>query len=378
MDLTGNLDHEVRQSRGRSLILFRFKRNECSGRLKQLFRFSGICIVLAFVMLLVMLCFSTALAAKKGKCGKNLKYSLTDDGVLTISGKGAMRDFDFSTAPPPWGDKISQIQTVVIGDGVTYIGKNAFSLCENLSGVTIPNSVTEIGDSAFYSCAALESVIIPESVTQIGFLAFGDCIALTEINIPEGVVKIDDSFSNCAGLSKLSIPASTVDLGYMDFKGCSGLTEIIVTEENPNFASAKGVLFSKDMKILYRCPSKKSGLYAIPDGVEIVYNAAFENCKELTAVTFPDTISEISPYAFAFSGLKSVIVPDGITYLDGTTFMGCKSLENFSVGKGNPSFVAVDGILFSKDMQTLISYPAGRAGSYTVPDSKGDCTYEYY
>ena len=113
----------------------------------------------------------SANAEKSGTCGPNLKWYLTDDGVLTISGKGEMYDFS-NTAP--WG--YSNIERIIIGDGVTTIGKYAFKDRRSLISVTIRNSVTTIGEYAFDGCSSLTYVTIPNSVTTIGAYAFRGCI----------------------------------------------------------------------------------------------------------------------------------------------------------------------------------------------------------
>ena len=116
-------------------------------------------------------------AENSGTCGPNLRWLLTDNGVLTISGKGKMYDYSFYNRAP-WGKyNIKRIiKRIIIGDGITTIGSRAFYTCSALISVTIPNSVTEIGDRAFEGCSALTSVTIPNSVTTIGEGAFSICI----------------------------------------------------------------------------------------------------------------------------------------------------------------------------------------------------------
>jgi len=106
-------------------------------------------------------------AENSGTCGPNLRWLLTDNGVLVITGKGKMNR-------SPWSK--SDIKRIIIGDGATTIGEYAFAGCSSLTSVTIPNSVTTIGSSAFYDCSALTSVNIPNSVTEIGGSAFTFCI----------------------------------------------------------------------------------------------------------------------------------------------------------------------------------------------------------
>ena len=131
-----------------------------------------------------------------GTCGPHLRWHLTDNGVLTISGKGEMYDYLEDYNRLPWSK--SDIKRIIIGDGVTTIGGFAFASCSALTSVTIPNSVTEIGDGAFVGCSALTSVTIPNSVTTIGWSTFASCSALTSITIPNSVTTIGSrAFANC-------------------------------------------------------------------------------------------------------------------------------------------------------------------------------------
>ena len=122
-----------------------------------------------YILLIALLMGLSANAETSGTCGPNLRWHLTDNGVLTISGKGEMYDYsDYNRAP--WSK--SDIKRIIIGDGVTTIAGHAFYYCRSLTSVTIPNSVTTIGEVAFADCSALTSVTIPNSVTEIGGGAF--------------------------------------------------------------------------------------------------------------------------------------------------------------------------------------------------------------
>ena len=135
----------------------------------------------------------------------NLTWKLYEDGTLTISGTGAMKDYDYDSNPSPVY-KNSDVKKVVIEDGVTSIGIRAFNACRNLTNITIPDNVTSIGDFAFYYCENLTSVTIPNSVTSIGNSVFENCIALTNITIPDSITSIgDDAFSNCESLTAISL-----------------------------------------------------------------------------------------------------------------------------------------------------------------------------
>ena len=155
-----------------------------------------------YILLIALLMGLSANAEESGRCGPNLKWHLTNNGVLTISGKGKMYDYsvryngglwDHST---PWGGFV--VKRIIIGDGVTTIGEYAFSYCRSLTSVTIPNSVTTIKEYSFSDCSSLTSVTIPNSVTTIGRDAFVRCTSLTSVTIPNSVTTIGKAaFSGC-------------------------------------------------------------------------------------------------------------------------------------------------------------------------------------
>lgn len=125
------------------------------------------------ILLIDLLMDLLANAENSGTCGPNLKWLFTDNGVLIISGKGKMNDYTYDNKAP-WYEY--DIKRIIIGDGVTTIGEEAFWYCSSLTSVTIPNSVTYIGGEAFCNCSRLTSISIPNSITEIGGSAFSDCI----------------------------------------------------------------------------------------------------------------------------------------------------------------------------------------------------------
>ena len=148
-----------------------------------------------YLLLITLLVSLSAYAERSGTCGDNLQWKLTDEGVLTITGTGKMKDWKYNYSP--WY-AYKSVKQVIIGDGVTTIGSSAFSGCSSLTSVTIPNSVRTIGSSAFSNCRALTSITIPNSVTEIGPSAFSDCRSLTSVTIPNSVTTIGgNAFSDC-------------------------------------------------------------------------------------------------------------------------------------------------------------------------------------
>ena len=224
---------------------------------------------------------STAIAS--GSCGENLTWTLDENGVLTISGTGAMADYEVGTAP--WLEHSDKIKTVVIESGVTSIGDYAFESYSALTSVTIPEGVTSIGDSTFYNCYALTSVTLPDSVTSIGWGAFYRCPAITS----------------------MTIPTSVTSIGFAAFSGCTSLASIEVASGNEYYSSLDGVLFNKNATELVYFPSGRAGDYTIPNGVISIGNNAFGECEALTSVTIPNSVTSIGNCAFALVGsLKDV------------------------------------------------------------------------
>ena len=184
-----------------------------------------------YLLLITLLVSLSAYAERSGTCGKNLQWKLTDEGVLTITGIGEMKDWGRNARP--WSP-YSDVKQVIIGDGVTTIGGSAFSYCSSLTSLTIPNSVTDIGSSAFSGCSSLTSVTIGNSVTTIGSGAFFSCSSLASITIPNSVTTIERwTFSSCSSLTSVTIPNSVTEIGEEAFYDCKNVKQIISEAVTP-------------------------------------------------------------------------------------------------------------------------------------------------
>ena len=305
------------------------------------------------VALTALIVCGCAMAETMGTCGDGLNWSHTDDGVLTISGTGSMPDYTGATAP--WG---TAMERVVIEEGVTSIGAEAFLHCRSLTGITIPDSVTGIGALAFCECRALKSITIPDSVAVIGEAAFAKCSGLTAVNIPAGVTRIEsqtfdgcesiisvdipdsvtrisnDAFHGCSILTGVAIPDSVTDAEGA-FGACSNLREICVSDTHSTLAIKDGVLFSKDGSVLVQFPAGSTiTAYTVPEGVTRIASGAFSGCKRLTGIIIPDTVQKIDNGAFSgCSSLTDIVIPDSVTAIDFSAFSDCGSLTNVSVPK---------------------------------------------
>ena len=150
-----------------------------------------------------------------GSCGDNITYKLYDNGLMEITGTGAMYDDTDWGANQPWISYRNMITSVHISQGVTHIGEFAFRQCSNLVDISIPSSVTSIGRDAFYYCKGMEELTISGSVSSIGVCAFSGWSNLKTVNLPaSGSLKFNNipssCFSGCENLESISIPVSNL------------------------------------------------------------------------------------------------------------------------------------------------------------------------
>ena len=295
----------------------------------------------------------TYLSVADGSCGDKLAWTLTGDGVLTITGTGKMADYNYS-ASAPWFAYRAKIETVVIESGAASIGNFAFKGCSALTSITIPETVTAIGDSAFSGCSALPGITLPANITEIANGVLENCSALTSITIPETVTAIGDlAFSGCTGLTSAAIPASVKSIGTSAFTGCTALTEITV---NSGATKCTEDAFSgcdklKSVRYLgWESEWTSSGFAAALPGASVVYLAtANGSCgKALTWALTGDgvlTISgtgDMSDYTYSSrapwddlrSNIKTVVIESGVTSIGDYAFFYCYNITGVTIPDG--------------------------------------------
>ena len=260
-----------------------------------------------------------------------LTWTLYEDGTLTISGTGKMKDYNSSDNPSPVCNN-SKVKKIVIEEGVTSIGNSAFAYCRGLISITIPDSVTSIGEDAFSYCTSLTSITIPNSVTSIGSHAFSYCTSLTSITISDSVTSIGDfAFAGCSSLSSITIPDSVTSIGNGAFERCFSLTSI-----------------------------------TIPDSVTSIGKYAFSDCERLTNITISDSVTSIGAYAFQYcSRLTNITIPDSVTSIGEWAFRDCSSLTSITIPKsvtsiGNDAFYGCNNLtVYLESGSTLTSNDLG-------------------
>lgn len=267
-----------------------------------------------------------------------------------------------------------------IPDSVKTIESNAFAYCSSLLSITLPSQLSRIDNSAFSYCSSLKSILIPETVNYLGSGVFVSCSSLVEISLPNNITTIpSSSFFDCSSLSKVSYSNNVTSIGnnafsncislkdiwisaniqYIDqlaFVGCYSLTLIDVDLNNQFYSSVDGVLYNKEQTYLFKYPASK---------------------LESTFVV-PNSVVEINPDAFVGSKfLESIEIPENVESSIGSSyFQDCIVLLDINVDENNYFLSSVNGILFNKEMTSLIYYPNGKKDiSYQIDENITSIAY---
>lgn len=214
----------------------------------------------------------TTARAVSGGCGEKASYTL-ENGILTIEGSGAMRDFRYPE-DTPWFEDRATISKVVVKNGITHIGDMAFYDCDNLHTAEIPSTVQTIGDYAFSNCEKLTIAALPANLTEIGGYAFERCSSLPLVQIPSKTKIIGSgAFYRCSSLTTITIPRSVESIGSSAFAYCKGIIS----------ADVQCVLNEVPVWLFYGCEALESISFA--SQVDSVGDYAIYGCANLDSIT---------------------------------------------------------------------------------------------
>lgn len=250
-------------------------------------------------------------------------------GTLTFSGKGAMKNYQTMHHVAPWKGISNQIKKIVIENGVTSIGSNAFYQCSDMQArldLSDAKALTSIGDNAFYGCKELTgSLEIPDSVTKIGAEAFRDCNNLSgNFELPKGLQSVgNDAFYNCYNLTGgLKLPDTVTSIGTGAFYNCAQLDGYLVLSSRLTKIPQNAFNHCVNLKV--------EDKLVIPSSVTVIEAAAFARCSSLTgALEIPDTVTSIGSNAFdSCSGLDGYLtLPSQLTVIPSCAFWNCSQLK---------------------------------------------------
>lgn len=295
-----------------------------------------LCSLILFIFLLpgIPTVVRAATVIETGSCGANVSYTLDTDGTLTLSGTGAINDYEYETSggSSPFADKTA-IKKVVINKGITSVGDCLFTNCTGLETVEMGDSVMKIGESAFFGCP------------------------LTSADIPAGVTSIEkDAF----------------------LKGTGNFT---VAAGNACYRAVNGVLFDYSGKTLVCYPGGKTdSSYTVPAGTEVIGSMAFAMAENLVTVSIPDSVKSIGEMAFyGCTRLSGMALPDKLTKMEERLFYSCTSLTYVRIPSG---VTEIAGSAFGLTMVSNIEYDGcmdcwNKITNYSSSDmsSKLTCLY---
>ena len=311
-------------------------------------------------------------------CGQPASEGLDmvfSEGEYTVSGIGTCTDTEI-LIPTTYNDlpvvsveasaflNNTAITSVVLPDGITSIGENAFNGCESLTSVTFGKNsqLSSIGPGAFNYCYSLESITIPESVTNIGSEAFNYCCGLRSVTFGENsqLTSIGDyAFLGCYSLESITIPASVTSIGEWAFVECYRLVEVwnlsklnitagsedngyvgyyakrVETEPSESYVytdeNGYVIYYDGKVKALINYIGNETKL-TIPAGITEINGYAFSYCESLKSITVPDSVTSIGDGAFNWcESLESITIPDGVKSIGNHAFAGCSALESITI-----------------------------------------------
>lgn len=285
-------------------------------------------------------------AATEGDFGVNnclhweVKDSLLDGKTLTISGTGAMPDFDFPNGnlAPWWNykalgmikagigglnlngikiDPIGDLKKIVIQDGVTNVSNYALFCLPAATQITLPESVTSIGRYGIALCSKLNGISLPKAVTAIGDFGLAGN-SFTAVSLPDGLQTLGrGAFDACASLSGMTLPAAITAVPDKCFNDCTKL----LTVDYKGEVTAIGERAFEGCKSLTKAP--------IPAGVTALGNSAFNGCIALTDVTLPAGVTAVPDACFQdCTALTDMKLPGTVTSVGHNAFTGCKALKD--------------------------------------------------
>ena len=327
-----------------------------------------------------------------GTCGENAYWEYDESTkTLTISGTGAIYDYDATFIgvgpdripkyenPPPWYDKqetYKQMERLVIENGITRIGQEAFRGSTALREVHLPLDLSTIGKKAFVKATALTEIVFSEGLIEIEDFAFWMAKNLSKVDLPDTLVTLGEMAFAETALTSLKLPASIVTVGndaipltvreihfpknlkeidiipFGDLERRYRFDKITVDPENPYYRIEDGCFIKNEDNRIYYAPEAT----AIPEGICAIGGRAFEGNTNLPAdLVIPEGVEIISSGSFRnCTGLRSVQLPETLKGIGHWVFDGCYGIESISLDPSNENYYVEGMSLIQKSDNKLV------------------------
>ena len=247
----------------------------------------------------------------------------------------------------------SMLEQVDMARDVTTIEAEAFYNCRRLRHINLPRDLQVIGDECFKGCDDLNDIYLPDGLEVLGTSAFEDCrslaivsipfrlsiipakafanTALRKIQIPDNIISIGEYAFTGTPITEFHIPATLTDMSVNSLRFCPRLQNIFVEQGNPNFTDVDGVLYNTDQSQLLQVPTMRSGVFNIPEGVQLIEEKALNTCKSITHINIPASVTLIGAGAFAGTGISSLVLPDGLNIISDEMCYNCSALQELVI-----------------------------------------------
>ena len=251
-----------------------------------------------------------------GECGANARWTLDDEGTLTVSGFGIMHD-SFSLSDE---DRL-KVKKVIVEEGITRISFGAFYDCTNLETVLLSDGLKEIHSGAFWKCVSLKIISFPSSLEKINSLAFSES-GLTDVEFNEGLIEIGENAFSKTQIQEVVLPAGLTVLGEQVFDYCDSLQSITIP----------GSVTTVPYRLCGECHNLSTVIMG--EGTTSIDEGAFFGCSSLNSVTLPETLTYIGVNAFwECSSLESIDFPEQLETIDRMAFY-CAGLTSLTLNEG--------------------------------------------
>ncbi|MBR1466608.1 MAG: leucine-rich repeat domain-containing protein [Bacteroidaceae bacterium] len=268
------------------------------------------------------------------------------------------------------------------GSTLTEIPSYCFSSCKSLNEINLPNTIKKIGSYAFNGCSSL-NIPMPPYLETIGIAAFQSCSSMTEVIFPSTMKSVESTaFNYCPKIKKVVIPedCDVTIIPENCFRMNYLLEEVSLSNKITSIQSSAFAYCYKLPEIDLPTELQTIGTMAFYNGsilknvtfhdkLKTIGDGAFSKCVELKQINLPQSLQTIGAGAFMEVAAETLTIPASVTTIRGGAFAMTANMTEFIVEDGNTAYTTVEGVLFTKDMKTLLSYPAAsvRDVSYTVP-----------